>query len=234
LTLASVAFALGIYGLYRYRVARLVEVERIRTRIATDLHDDIGSNLSLIAMASEVANRRVPPPDSQIAEWLSLIANTSRATVDSMSDIVWAVNPSKDRVSDLTQRMRRVADDIFTTREIAFRFSAPDAHENQTLPAETRREVFMIFKEAVNNIARHSACARADVELNLGGGWLELKLSDDGRGFDVAGGSDGNGLTSMHRRAKNLGGSLEIVSRPTEGTTVILKAPMDGQFRRRR
>jgi signal transduction histidine kinase len=234
LTLAALVFALGIYRLYRYRVARLVEVERIRTRIATDLHDDIGSNLSLIAMASEVANRRVPPPDSQIAEWLSLIANTSRATVDSMSDIVWAVNPSKDRVSDLTQRMRRVADDIFTTREIAFRFSAPDANEDQTLPAETRREVFMIFKEAVNNIARHSACARADVELDIAGDWLKLKLSDDGRGFDVTSASDGNGLASMRRRARNLGGILEIASRPSEGTTVILKAPLDGHLRRRR
>src|SRR5260370_21302231 len=103
-------------------------------------------------MASEVAGRRLLRADSQIVEWLSLIANTSRETVDSMSDIVWAVNPSKDHVGDLTQRMRRVADYIFAARDIVFRLRAPDANEHQTIGADTRREVVIIFKQAVNTM----------------------------------------------------------------------------------
>jgi signal transduction histidine kinase len=204
-----------------------LELERVRTRIASDLHDEIGSNLSLIAMISDVASRKMRAADSQVAAWLALIASTSRETVDSMSDIVWVVNPNKDRVVDLTRRMRRVADDTFTANEIAFRFNAPGADENIKIGAETRREVFMIFKEAVNNIARHSHCSQAEVEFLIEHNRLTLRLSDDGRGFDVAAASDGNGVASMRRRATNLGGQLEITSTTSRGTTILLRAPID-------
>jgi ligand-binding sensor domain-containing protein/two-component sensor histidine kinase len=226
--LAAMVVGFVAYFIYRVRVARLVEMERVRTRIATDLHDEIGSNLSLIAMIGEVANRHVPSDDSQMAVWLSLIASTSRETVDSMSDIVWAVNPQKDSLSDLTQRMRRVADDNFSARNITFHFSAPSRETDIKLGAETRREIFKIFKESVNNIVRHAECTHAAIELRIEAGWLVLKLSDNGQGFDVARASEGNGLASMRRRAKNLGGELEVISHPGSGTTVVLRAPLEG------
>jgi ligand-binding sensor domain-containing protein/signal transduction histidine kinase len=228
LLLAAMVVGLAVYAIHRYRVARLVEMERVRTRIATDLHDEIGSNLSLIAMIGEVANRHVASDDSQMAGWLSLIAGTSRETMDSMSDIVWAVNPQKDSLSDLTQRMRRVADDNFTARNIAFQFSAPGRETDIKLGAETRREIFKIFKESVNNILRHAQCTQAAIEFQVEAGQLVLKLSDNGQGFDPATASDGNGLASMRRRAKTLGGELKVISQPGSGTTIILKAPLDG------
>jgi signal transduction histidine kinase/streptogramin lyase len=224
--LAALAVGLGVYMLYRYRISRIIEFANMRTRIATDLHDEIGSNLSLIAMVSEVAGRKVKQADSQVAGWLSLIGNTSRETVDSMSDIVWAVNPNKDRIGDLTQRMRRVADDAFTAADIAFHFSAPTAEDEIKVDAETRREVFMVFKEGVNNIVRHSRCTKAEIQLAIEGNWLRLKLSDNGRGFDVSEASSGNGLSSMRRRAEKLGGELEISSSSLAGTAVTLKAPL--------
>ena len=184
--LAAVALGLTVYGGHRYRVARLVELARVRTRIATDLHDEIGSNLSLMAIVSDVANKRAGPRDSQMSEWLSLIAGTSRETMDAMADIVWVINPDKDRLLDLTLRMRRLADDIFTARNIAFHLSAPGDEADIKLGADTRHEVFMIFKESVNNIVRHSECTRADVEFKVEQGRLVLKLSDNGRGFDPA------------------------------------------------
>ncbi len=110
LAAAIAVFLLAMYGGYRYRIARLIELERIRMRIATDLHDDIGANLSLIAMVSDMARGNIRPRIPISLGRLALIANTSRATMDSMSDIVWAVNPNKDQVGDLTQRMRRVAE----------------------------------------------------------------------------------------------------------------------------
>jgi ligand-binding sensor domain-containing protein/two-component sensor histidine kinase len=224
--LAALTVALMSYGVYRYRLSRLLELERVRTRIASDLHDEIGSNLSLIAMISDVASRKVRQADSQVEAWLALIASTSRETVDSMSDIVWAVNPNKDHVNDLTRRMRQVADDIFTANEIPFRFSAPDAEHDIKIGAETRREVFMIFKEAVNNIARHSNCTQAEIKFLIEHNWLTLRLSDDGQGFKVSTASEGNGLASMQRRATNLSGKLEI-SATSRGTTVFLRAPID-------
>lgn len=226
LAAAIALFVLGIYGIYRYRVARLIELERIRMRIATDLHDDIGANLSLIAMVSDMARGNVRAADTEIAGRLSLIANTSRATMDSMSDIVWAVNPNKDQVGDLTQRMRRVADNVFTTNNIEFAIHAPGEEHDRAIASDTRREIFMIFKEAVNNIARHSNCTRAEIEFALEGARLQMKLSDDGDGFDVANNSDGNGLASMRRRAANLGGTLEIISERGTGTTIVLRAPI--------
>ncbi|HMH45783.1 MAG TPA: two-component regulator propeller domain-containing protein [Pyrinomonadaceae bacterium] len=114
--LTALSVGLTAYALYRYRLKKVIEIERVRTRIATDLHDEIGSNLSLIAMIGEAARRRVSS-DSQLADWLSTIAGTSSETVDAMSDIVWAVNPGKDRLSDLTYRMRRVAADMLSPRD---------------------------------------------------------------------------------------------------------------------
>jgi ligand-binding sensor domain-containing protein len=232
--LAAAALGLTVYGGHRYRVARLVELARVRTRIATDLHDEIGSNLSLMAIVSDVANKQTGPRDSQMSEWLSLIAGTSRETMDAMSDIVWVINPDKDRLLDLTLRMRRLADDIFTARNIAFHLSAPGDEADIKLAADTRHEVFMIFKEGINNIVRHSECTRADVEFKVEQGRLVLKLSDNGKGFEPAGAGGGNGLSSMRRRAKNLGGELVLISSSGIGTTVILQAPLDGHAKSRR
>jgi ligand-binding sensor domain-containing protein/signal transduction histidine kinase len=224
-TLTVVFVGLITYALDRYRVARLLELERVRTRIATDLHDDIGANLSLIAMASEVAHRQSPDGDQQMTDALSLIAGTSRELVDSMGDIVWAVNPERDHLVDLVKRMRRFASDVFSARGIAFHFEAPIDDRDTRLGAEIRREVLLIFKEAVNNIARHSGCDRADIEFKSQAGWLVLKLIDNGKGFDTSHSFEGNGLVSMGRRAERLGGTLEVVSRAGEGTAVMLKTP---------
>jgi signal transduction histidine kinase len=227
LTLAATVAAFGIYSVYRLRLARLVELERVRTRIATDLHDDIGANLSLIAMLSEVARGQLKRDDPRLKEWFSTIAATSRDTVDSMSDIVWAVNPRRDQLSDLTRRMRRFADDICGARDIELHFRAPEPGRDLKVGADLRREVFLIFKECVNNMVRHSQCTEATVELRITGGWLVLQMSDNGRGFDLAGTTEGNGMPSMRVRANKLGGNLDVVAPNGHGTTVTLKVPLD-------
>src|SRR6185369_11861233 len=110
-------------------------------------------------------------------------------------------------------------------KNIAFKFESPTDDRDIKLRTETRREVLMIFKEAVNNIARHSGCARVDIELSGRGGRLTLKLNDDGKGFDSRRESEGNGIVSMVRRAERLKGTLEITS-SSEGTSMILKMPL--------
>ena len=221
-TLFALTVGLAMWIIYRYRVARLIELERVRTRIATDLHDDIGSSLSHIALLSEVVRRRVSRDDPPVTASLAQIAGSSRELVDSMSDIVWAVDPHKDHLSDLTQRMRRFASEVFTARDMEFRFQETGA-EDMILGADVRRQVFLIFKESVNNIVRHSACREADIEFRVEHGWLTLKVSDDGKGFDTGDESDGHGLVSMRERAKALGGDLELISHKGNGTTVRLR-----------
>lgn len=226
IAIAGATVGAAIYLSYRYRVARLIELERVRTRIATDLHDDIGSNLSLIAMLSEVARNQAAKDSPEIVERLALVARTSLESVDAMSDIVWAVNPKRDHLHDLTERMRRFASDTFTARDIEFEFSTPDASQDIRLGADLRRQVYMIFKESVNNIAKHSRCTQADIGLGIRGSYLILKLSDNGKGFDIEKAGDGyggNGLTTMRRRAETIGGTLEIVSQQGKGTIITLK-----------
>jgi len=152
------------YAIHRYRVNRLLELERVRTRIATDLHDDIGSSLSQIAILSEVVRQNVGRDSAAVNEPLSQITTSSSELMGTMSDIVWAIDPHKDHLSDLTQRMRRFASDVLTARNIDFEFEAPDAQRNLNLGADVRRQVFLVFKESINNIVRHSACSHVHIE----------------------------------------------------------------------
>ena len=227
--LALAVVMLAVYSLYRYRVARLLELERVRTRIASDLHDDIGSNLSLIAGLSEMLRQQARQVDAQIAERLGVIANASRQSVEAMGDIVWAVNPRRDNVIDLAHRMRRFANDSLTARDIEFHLDAPGANHNVKINAEVRREVFLVFKEGINNIARHSACRIAKASLKIERGQIILELKDDGRGFVAMQADQGHGLESMRHRAEKLGGKIEMNSQADAGTTMILTAPIGGR-----
>jgi ligand-binding sensor domain-containing protein/two-component sensor histidine kinase len=214
------------YALYSYRVRRLLELERVRTRIAADLHDDIGANLTKIGILSEVARQQVNDGDSPMAEPLSSIARISRESVASMSDIVWAINPKRDTLRDLTRRMREFAGEVLAGRDIEFELRAPAAETYLKLGADVRRTVFLIFKEAVNNIVRHSDCDKADIELRVEGSLLVLTVSDNGKGFDATREMAGNGLVSMRNRAASMGGEVEIVSRDSSGTRVTLRLPI--------
>jgi ligand-binding sensor domain-containing protein/signal transduction histidine kinase len=224
-TLAALAVALATYALYRYRVARLLELERVRTRIASDLHDDIGANLTRIAILSEVAHAQLHDDEASIEMPLSSIAEISRESVASMGDIVWAINPKRDHLIDLVQRMRRLASEVFAGRKIEFEFRAPETEDELKLGADVRRDVFLIFKEAVNNAARHSGCSSVDIELRVDRYAIVLVVRDDGRGFDTEGSTEGNGLVSMKRRAASLAGELQLSSIEGKGTEVSLKVP---------
>jgi signal transduction histidine kinase/ligand-binding sensor domain-containing protein len=224
LTLAGVLAASLVYWAYRYRLEHLLELERVRTSIATDLHDDIGSSLTQIAIMSEVAQRN--GADARAAEPLKRIAGLSRELVDSMSDIVWAINPKRDHLGDLAHRMRRFASDVLTGVGAEMEFRTPVERADALLGADVRREVFLIFKESINNAARHSGCKHVEVHLNLEGSRLLLSVRDDGEGFAALPNGQGHGLASMRERARRLGGHLETTSEPGKGTLVKLTAPL--------
>jgi signal transduction histidine kinase len=227
-TLAVLVVVLTTYALFRYRVARALELANIRTHIAADLHDDIGSNLTRIAILSEVAHSQLGNGNPQVESPLLSIANISRESVASMSDIVWAINPKRDTLLDLIQRMRRFATEVLTPRGIEFRFSAPDADNDLKLGADLRREIFLLYKETLNNVVRHSKCARAAIEFQIERSWLVLTVRDDGRGFNLEEASEGQGLLSMTRRAARLGGEVRIDSKPGNGTTIYFRVPRRG------
>jgi signal transduction histidine kinase len=230
--LCATGLGLAAWAGHRYRLRRLLEVERVRMRIASDLHDEIGSGLSQIAILSEVARREVDGVYQPLAEPLARIASASRELVDSMSDIVWAINPRRDQLGHLAHRMRRFASDTLSARGIALRFHAPE--DDRGVGAEVRRQVLLIFKEGVNNVARHAGGTEAGIDLRVDGGRLSLRLADNGRGFDPAAAGDGNGLASMRTRARELGGELVVDAAPGRGTILTLTLPLGGRARRRR
>ena len=223
--LALACVAAAAYAAFRYRIAQLLQMERIRTRIATDLHDDIGSSLSHISILGEVARRKLETDGSGARELVEQIAAASRELVDNMGDIVWAINPNRDHLQDLAQRMRHFAGDVFTARGIELVFDASGAEQDRALGAEVRREIFLIFKEAVHNAVRHSGCKRAEVSLAFDSGGLLLTVRDDGGGFALDQTGFGHGLSSMKERALRLHGHLEIHS-DSGGTVVTLRVPL--------
>jgi signal transduction histidine kinase/ligand-binding sensor domain-containing protein len=253
-----------LYSLYRYRTARLREVnfalaganraelallksreerlaelEKIRSRIAVDLHDDIGASLTQIAVLSEVAQtQNGNGGNGKISVPLQSISKVSNELVETMSDIVWSINPAKDHLHDLTQRMRRFASDVLSAKGISFQFLAPILDDDISIGTNLRREVFLIFKEAVNNMVKHSNATHAQIELEIFQRSLILRISDDGDGFqtELPATTDefsfdeqtgGNGLSSMRRRAADTGGELKIISANGAGTQILLRLPLE-------
>lgn len=218
------------------REERLAELQRVRTRIAADLHDDIGSALTQIAVLTEVARNHAQL--ETVHTPLERITSVSNELVEAMSDIVWAINPRKDHLSDLTLRMRRFASEILTDRDIDFEFNTPDKMPDAPLGANLRREVFLIFKESINNLVKHSAATEAAIDFLLEKDFLTLRLKDNGRGFnpltngvnedfDWKKAAGGNGLLSMKRRASELGGEYRIESEIGKGTIITLRIPLE-------
>ena len=213
--------ALAIFLFYKNRLARLLEMERMRTRIATDLHDDIGANLTRISLLSEVAKQKSTNGSGNL---LTSIADIARESVASMNDIVWAISPDHDSLLDLTRRMRQHAEEVFSFRDVDLDFNAPAS--DLKLSVGVRRDVLLIFKEAVSNAAKHSECSRVAIDFRCENSILHLRIEDDGKGFIEDLENDGQGLRSMTRRAKTLGGDLNIDSRQKSGTTIELALPL--------
>jgi two-component sensor histidine kinase len=230
---ALVIFTLGAiaFSLYRYRVRQLLEVERVRTRIATDLHDDIGASLSRVAILSEVERQQNAGHNGESEERLAEIANSARELVDSMVDIVWSVDPRRDDLGNVVTRVRQFGADVFEAQGIEWEMHVTPDLEKTKLTPEQRRDIFLICKEALNNVARHAGCRHATLSLRVSGQKILVEIKDDGRGFApealvVKNERAGHGLANMQARAERLGGSLDVASDRGRGTLLNLSVPL--------
>jgi signal transduction histidine kinase/streptogramin lyase len=244
----SLVLALAIAGVFaghRYRVAQAVSLERIRTTIATDLHDDIGSSLSQIAILSEVVRVNANgqgratgegPANGQghAAESLERVATLARELVDSMNDIVWSIHSEVRGMDSLIRRMREFGIDLLSSQGIDFELRTPAAGKNVELSLQARRQVFLIFKECIHNAARHSRCTAVVAELKIADREAVLTIEDNGTGLrqedkTVGARSElpgGTGIPNMRRRSQELGGRMQLTSKPCEGCCVEIRFPM--------
>lgn len=227
LALTCMLTGAGIFALYRFRVRQLLEVERARTLIATDLHDDIGSNLSKISVLSEVVRIQLANKNESNNKLLNSIAEISRESVSSMSDIVWAINPKRDSILEMIRRMREHAEAMFVPKGVVVNFSEPAANSKIKLSMNLRRELYLIFKEAVNNAAKYSNCTSITIIFRLEKKEIFLEIADNGCGFDRVSKSSGNGLSNMDLRVQKLRGQFKVESRIGYGTTIKIQTPQN-------
>jgi two-component sensor histidine kinase len=221
ITLVVIAATALVAGIIIYRVRQLLAIERLRSRIAADLHDDIGAGLTEISIMGEIITRKLPNDSKNLVTTeIDRIGTTSRHLIDSMSDIVWLVNPGRDSLFDLISRLGDSYKESLHTCDINFRTENLESLKNVRLSMEYRQNLFLIFKEALNNSLKYSGAGDISLEVSLSGKKLIMKLADDGKGFDIDSVQEGNGLGNMKERAGRIGGRLTVDSAPGKGTAI--------------
>jgi signal transduction histidine kinase len=223
LTLSALLLVAAAYTLYRFRLNQLLEVERVRSRIATDLHDDIGSALSHIGLLSESLR---PAAGTVTSAGLEHIASVSRETAAAMADIIWSVKPQHDLIGDLAIRIRRFAAEMCSAADIQCVVEMPAADHDLRVGIETRRQLLLVAKEAIHNAVRHAHASEIAVEIRHIDGCLIFRVCDNGRGIPPQPGSSGNGIANMRSRAEKLGGQLSIRTAIGEGTEIQVRVPV--------
>jgi two-component sensor histidine kinase len=220
------AFALG-YQFYYLKMQRKLEAERLRTRLARDLHDDIGSSLSSISMISKMALKNTPDSKEETQFIFNKISESSHKTMESMNDIVWIVNPENDLMDSLLIRMRMYFSELLESKGVKYNFIAAEEVGKVKLDMDQRKNFYLIFKEALNNLTKYSGCTEVMVKILIEGDKILMEIKDNGLGFypdDVS--AKGNGLKNMKERAKMLKGMLTIESKLGQGTTIKLVLPI--------
>jgi len=211
----------------RQLAERRREIEQERTRVAQDLHDELGATLTEVSMLGSLVN--TPSIPSEIREaHLEKLVHVSRAVVATLDEIVWAVNPTYDSVASLASYYSLFAQRFLNLAGMACRLNVAETFPVAPLDSRLRHGVFLAFKEALNNAVRHSGATQVHIEMNVTAHVLRLLIADNGRGFDLKlrePGSDG--LAGMRDRMARLGGRCEITSELNRGTTVTFNLPLE-------
>ena len=215
----------ALYLFYRYRINQIKKLFSIRSKIARDLHDDVGSTLSSISLMSQMAKDYSDQQSSE-KELFETISFASKEAMELMSDIVWSVNPKNDKVSNILVRMREYAGNMLEAAGIEFQIELADDAKDLVIPMEKRKDFYLIYKEAINNMAKYSKAEKGKITLQKVHGKLVLRIEDNGKGFQVQENRSGNGVVNMQQRANFIGAKLTIDSKPGHGTAIELELPI--------
>jgi signal transduction histidine kinase len=227
--LVAVVTGCVLFYLHRLRLQRLLHIEKVRNRLARDLHDDMGSTLSTINILSNIALKQKSLDEVKSKQYLNTISESTHQMMEAMDDIVWSINPVNDSIAKIVARMKETAGAVLEPQQIDYRFETDPLVLELHLSMESRREIFLIFKEALNNIVKYAGCSRVIIKLSKKGNELMLTIQDDGVGFAMpqpGSAVRGNGLKNMHIRAGNVNGRLSVVSEQGKGTTINLLLPI--------
>jgi two-component sensor histidine kinase len=213
------------YALYRYRVNQLIQVQKVRNRIASDLHDEIGSNLTNINILSVLSKKNLAQPQ-KAGEFLKRISDEVSSSSQALDDIIWSVNTSHDTLEETVARMRRYAAELFDAANISYELDLDPAIEARKIGMEQRRDLYLLYKEAVNNISKHANATLVTIRVAMDGNQLLMTVNDDGKGFDTGKETERHGLEGMKERVKKWKGKFILESKAGKGTRLQVSLPL--------
>jgi ligand-binding sensor domain-containing protein len=218
-TLATLSIAALIAFVASYRYRHLLAIEKVRTKISTDLHDSIGSGLTEISFLSEMVKSQTME-NIMASKGLNNISDISKTLINDMRDIVWLVNPKNDTLKDLFLRLQDSYQEVLRFSNINLRIHGIEKLTKFKLPMNYRQHIYLMFKEAINNSIKYSGCKNITVSVVTTSNNLEVKLEDDGKGFNLEKVKYGNGLKNIKFRAEQVRGNIYIDSEETRGTNI--------------
>ncbi len=219
--MALCALALGLlaYTFHRIRLAQMLHLERMRTRISSDLHDEVGGLLSGVALQMELLEYSAA--DEKQKDFIHRIAATSRNAMSKMRDVIWAIDARKDTLDDLLEKMKEFAQESLSPLDIEYRFEVENLPLKGKIASELRHNLYLIFKEFLTNTTKHAGAGHVHIRLSRHAGVFEMRLQDDGKGFQQPVKTTGQGLANIKMRAKRIGATLEFLY--GEGFGISLK-----------
>jgi signal transduction histidine kinase len=219
--ISAVSFLL--FSMHKYRVNRILEIQQVRNRIASDLHDDVSATLSSITFFTQAIERN--RNSDKAAHYLNLISESAGEAKEKMSDIIWSINPEHDNWENLISKCKRYAADLLESKNIQYELSFPDQGRGK-VGIELRQNIWLIFKELITNIARHSNAEHVEIEFFFSGQELKVRVSDNGDGFEANELKQGNGIGNIKNRVAELGGVADLKSEPETGTVWMISLPV--------
>ncbi len=217
--LATILIGGGVWAFFHYLLEQRLKVERIRMKLSSDLHDEMSGLLSGIAMQTDIL--QMMTSDSTSRSRLQIIGEVSRKAMSKMSDVIWSIDSRKDRVQDLIQRMQEHADEMLLPLNISYQFDIAKIDQNKLMPVTIRQNLYFIFKESINNVAKHSNATNVQIEFGNRGNTFEMKVKDNGQKFTSSFGKTGQGITNLKMRADRIKANLSIKQK--DGFSILLK-----------
>jgi signal transduction histidine kinase len=227
-TLVLLILAFSGYGFYRYKKRKQLQNQQSlmkeRLRISRELHDEVGATLSGIAMYSQLTKEQIKHADSsEVEKSLNIMQQNAGEMVNKLNDIVWLINPDKDTLQKLVQRLDEYATDMAMIKNMQVKVNVPTHLAEHSLPMESRRNIYLFCKEAINNAVKYSNGTLLQLTIKEANNTLEFSVSDNGKGFDAVMVRRGNGLDNMQKRADEIGAKLMLQSKKDEGCLVSMQ-----------
>ncbi|MEP6713233.1 MAG: two-component regulator propeller domain-containing protein [Ferruginibacter sp.] len=225
MVLSFLTISLLAYLFYRYRVQQLIRMQKVRNRIATDLHDEIGSNLTNISILSSLSKKNLSQP-LKANNFLQRISEEVSSSSQALDDIIWSVNASHDTLEETVARMRRYAAELFDAADIRYELYLDPVFEKRKLMMEERRDLYLLYKEAVNNISKHAGAKNVNIQIAIENNQIMLCIKDDGKGFETEKEYDRHGLKGMKERVEKWKGKIIISSVFNKGSSIEIRLPV--------